>query len=302
MEYFDSGVQSPVTYYAKTFGSSGTFGYEDMLNPTLTGHVQVPIIVTPSLGGTGTPFTVQWATAPVGSDFVWNVGIMRPGATKWVNWQTATSATQATFLPDAGIGTYSFRAQLQQLSTGDKSGFSPAGTITVAVLVLDSGFSPKTATIGQGSIVTWSLPSSDTQFHNVTDSSGMGLFGSGNMPPGSTYAFTFVGAGSYAISDTVSARKSTIAIPPLASPATGGTGTTFNITWASAAPPAGYVFDVQIRRPGAGWGTWMLGQTALSASFTPDAGTGVYSFRARLRNSGNGAASQYSPAASITVS
>ena len=39
-----------------------------------------------------------------------------------------------------------------------------------------------------------------------------------------------------------------------------------------------------------------------SATFVPDVGVGTYLFQARLRNSGNGAASGYSPAASIVVS
>jgi hypothetical protein len=41
--------------------------------------------------------------------------------------------------------------------------------------------------------------------------------------------------------------------------------------------------------------------TTTSASFVPGAGPGTYSFRARLRNTANGAASEYSTARSITV-
>ena len=82
----------------------------------------------------------------------------------------------------------------------------------------------------------------------------------------------------------------------------GTTATTFTVTWAAATPPTGYVFDVQIRRPGAAFVGWKTGVTSRTASFTPDAGTGTYSFRARLRNIANGATSNYSGAKSISVS
>jgi hypothetical protein len=63
-------------------------------------------------------------------------------------------------------------------------------------------------------------------------------------------------------------------------------------TWASAAPPAGYVFDVQIARPGDPFVDWKMGVTITSSSFTPDDGVGSYSFRARLRKPATGEGSQ----------
>jgi ELWxxDGT repeat protein len=46
---------------------------------------------------------------------------------------------------------------------------------------------------------------------------------------------------------------------------------------------------------------WRTNQTAIQSTFVPDAGTGKYSFRARYRIVSSGAASRYSPAASIMV-
>jgi hypothetical protein len=86
------------------------------------------------------------------------------------------------------------------------------------------------------------------------------------------------------------------------SPTKGGTTTNFTVTWASATAPTGYVYDVQIQRPGGGLVNWQTGVTAKNASFVPDAGVGVYAFRARLRKTSNGKASGYSAAKKITVS
>ena len=68
-------------------------------------------------------------------------------------------------------------------------------------------------------------------------------------------------------------------------PAAGGTGVVRTVTWAVEDPAAGYVFDIQIKRPGIpGWTNWRTGVTTLSDAFTPDAGNGTYKFKARLRN------------------
>jgi hypothetical protein len=92
-------------------------------------------------------------------------------------------------------------------------------------------------------------------------------------------------------------------VPLLVSPASGSTSTAFTVTWASAPPPAGYAQDIQVEYPGTTtWVNWRTAQAGTSAPFTPDHGTGTYSFRARLRNTNNGKASSYSAAAPISVS
>jgi len=110
-------------------------------------------------------------------------------------------------------------------------------------------------------------------------------------------------AGNYHYEDAaLGSTTDHVKVPVTAAPASGGVSTSFTVTWAAGPPPSGFVDDVQIERPGSGtWVTWQAGVTAPSATFTPDAGTGTYEFRARLRNAGNGFASGYSDATTITV-
>ena len=169
------------------------------------------------------------------------------------------------------------------------------------VAVSDTGFSPSTTTAKRGDVVEFDF--AGTTVHTANDNSGMLLWGSGYFPPGGSYGFQFTAAGTYGVVDVKTGLTGTILVGVMADPLSGGVTTTFTITWASAAAPPGYVFDVQIKRPNAITFTdWKTNQTALSATFVPDSGTGTYSFRSRLRNTTNKKASGYSPPTPITVS
>jgi plastocyanin len=171
------------------------------------------------------------------------------------------------------------------------------------VQLLDSGFTPDSSAVGQASTVEWSLPSTNSMSHDVTDGSGMGLFASGPRTPGSSFTFTLNAAGVYPVIDSVTGHTSTVRVPVTVWPRTGPRSNRFTIRWARGSVPAGYVFDVQIRRPGTKrFVKWKYGTSALFAYFTPDHGAGEYAFRARLRNAVNGKASLYSWATRIFVS
>jgi Tol biopolymer transport system component len=176
-------------------------------------------------------------------------------------------------------------------------------TVCAVVSVSDFLFNPATSRPKQGCAVLWDF--SGPSDHTATDSTGMGLFDSGTRSTGQFYVFKFVAAGSYPYFCTIHPTMTgTIKVPVTAAPTTGNLTTIFTITWASAAPPSGYKFDVQIFRPGAtDWADWKPNTTRRSSTFVADSGTGVYSFQARLRNAnpGNGFASDYSAAVSITV-
>ena len=171
----------------------------------------------------------------------------------------------------------------------------------VPVRVTDAGFSPQIASAAQGQTVLWTV-NGGTSSHQISDSSGMGLFGSGTLTNGQSYSFGFVGAGNYLYADALHPTLTgTIKVPMFSVPTSGGVTTTFTLTWASSPPPAGFVYDVQIKRPASGWTTWRMGQTVTSSTWVPDGGTGAYQFRARIKKSVGGKFSRWSAPISVAV-
>ncbi len=173
-----------------------------------------------------------------------------------------------------------------------------AATVSVA----DFAFTPATVTIQEGQMAEWIFKGPSN--HTVTDRTGMGLFDSGITAPGSApFTVTFPSAGIYPyLCHLHSAMRGKVQVPIQVSPATGGVATQFTITWSSAGAPAGFVFDIQIKRPGASsFVDWKLSRTRRRTVFTADAGAGRYSFRARLRKLSDGTHSAYSPARHVSV-
>jgi hypothetical protein len=171
------------------------------------------------------------------------------------------------------------------------------------VQVQDAGYVPTPATAGMGATVYWSVPASDTAGHSITDGNGTGLGNSGVLAPGSSFSFQFNAAANYTVTDTATGHVGRVVVPMSAQPASGTTTTTFTLQWATAGPPAGDVYDIQIERPGASaFSTWRSAQTTTGASFTPDGGAGTYAFRARLRRLSPKGQTSYSPASRIAVS
>jgi hypothetical protein len=85
-------------------------------------------------------------------------------------------------------------------------------------------------------------------------------------------------------------------------PGSGTTTTAFTLTFAATSATAGYAYDLQVKRPRAtAYADLAAGTAAPSAGFAPDSGVGTYSFRARLRNTSNGASSGWSSTKTITI-
>jgi streptogramin lyase/outer membrane protein assembly factor BamB len=168
-----------------------------------------------------------------------------------------------------------------------------AATNRSYVLARSDGFVGGTLSAPSGRVVLWSFMGSTAQ--NVTDSTGMGLFASGSRSPVGYYSFVFNAAGTYPYTDTLHpAVTATISVPMTAAP--GPTAGTYTLTWASAAPATNFVFDVQMKAPGATtWTALVSGTTATAQTFTPSAGSGTYQFQARLRSTANGHMSNWSP-------
>jgi hypothetical protein len=168
------------------------------------------------------------------------------------------------------------------------------------VEVGDSTFDPTTVAIPRGGTVVFDYVGG--QHHTATDSSGLDLYDSGVVDGGdpSTW-FSFSGAGVYHFTCTLHPwMGGRIEVPVRVAPSSGGLNRRFAITWASAAPATGLVYDVQIRRPGGDWKAWRDGVLGISETFRPDKGAGMYRFRARLRNDA-GETSLWSLEAAIRV-
>jgi hypothetical protein len=165
-------------------------------------------------------------------------------------------------------------------------------------VVDNAGFAPVDHVTIQGSTVAWRVGWDAQEWHSITDRSGLALFDSGLRKPGSMYRHPFMGAGTYVATDVATGSSGTVSLPVLATPAHGGQSTRFVITAAIQDAPTGYVFATQILRPHDVWRGWRTGP---SNAFVPDAGPGVYVFRSRLERKSNGAASGWSPEASIGV-
>lgn len=177
-----------------------------------------------------------------------------------------------------------------------------ASAATANVSIYDDYFSPKAVKVSLGSTVTWT---NQGDSHTVTSSKPLGLWDSGNKDFGQVFSRVFTAAGKYSyLCKYHSGMVGTVTVPMKASPASGVVGTTFTITAASVNATAPWVYDIQIKRPGAlAFTNWKAGITAKSAAFaTAGLPTGTYQFKARLRNPVTGKTTDYSPVKSITVS
>lgn len=129
---FDSGPKRIVSFFSYTFTAAGTYAYRDPMNAALAGKISVPLLATPTSGTASVAFTLTWATAAPTGARVFDVQVKRPGATAYTSWRTATTNTSGTFTPDAGAGTYSFRARVRDSVTGAASGYSAGKSVSVS--------------------------------------------------------------------------------------------------------------------------------------------------------------------------
>jgi plastocyanin len=158
----------------------------------------------------------------------------------------------------------------------------------------DNTFAPKGVVLTPGDRVRWNAPGSNQQIHTVTDTTGMNLY-NGFLPPGTSFTFQFKAAGQYAYKSTRQndpGMTGTVTVRPVVQPVAGTSGTRFTLAWACSTAPAGFVYDVQLKRPSGSWQTFAQGTTERLMSFVVNR-TGPYGVRARLRKLSNNKASGY---------
>jgi uncharacterized repeat protein (TIGR01451 family) len=204
--------------------------------------------------------------------------------------------TFTTLIP----GTVTSGATAQSAQAGPVSDSHPA-TVTAApnttyVTVNDSSIAGSNQPLGNS--VQFVIEGSTA--HSIADNSGLGLFSSGPLNPPAAYDFTYVASGSYSVIDSTTGHTASINVVP-DSPSTGSVNVPFTVTWATVAPPNGFVEDIQVQKPGTTtWVAWTSGSTGVSGSYTPTQ-TGTYKFRARYKKTG-GSATAYSTGTSTKVS
>jgi plastocyanin len=132
VDLFDSGSIAPGASWQYTFVAASVYKYSSRVNGGFTGKVKVPMVLQPESGNVGTAYTVTWASAPPPAGLVYDVQIQRPGSSVWEFWKKDAASTSATFVPDAGTGTYWFRAHVRNPATGFGTAYSSKKSITVS--------------------------------------------------------------------------------------------------------------------------------------------------------------------------
>jgi uncharacterized repeat protein (TIGR01451 family) len=288
------GQSAPATVQA-----DGSVAYTvTVTNPSTTvAQTNVGLTDTPpaaAILGTVTPSAGSCSTA---ATITCSLGTLAPGASDTV------TVNATPILPPSAVNAAS--ATSDQVTTPVTK--SQSVTVTPApgtsyASVSNSGFGAPAPAVSMGSVLQWSFVGPGS--HSATDSTGMGLFpDTGPITPVAFAQMTFQAAGVYDFTDTVGGFTTKVKVPMTATPATGSVSTPFTLRWAAAAPPSGYVEDVQVIYPGTtAWVSLAKATTATSMTFTPTKGTGKYQFRARFHNAGNNAASAFSATSAITVS
>jgi plastocyanin len=158
-------------------------------------------------------------------------------------------------------------------------------------------FSPKLAKAKLGDSVQWQNTSTATPHTATNDTTDPWTFDTGILSGGATsasFAFTAAGTFTYHCNIHPTIMMGSIGVPMKVSPASGSVGSPFKIQWATTAPPAGLVFDVQKKDPGGTFQPWQTGVTVPFMRFTPTV-AGTYQFRADVRNASSGVTSGFSP-------
>ncbi|MFL5768128.1 MAG: DUF11 domain-containing protein [Actinomycetota bacterium] len=170
----------------------------------------------------------------------------------------------------------------------------------------DTGFTPTFHNVALGETVQWDVYGDPTDPpHDITDSHGLHLFDSGPLSPVGYFRYTFtLSAEVRTMDDPVSYPDNfgKLVVPVQVTPTSGTQTDTYTVTWATAPLPAGYVEDLQIKRPAdTRWQQWFHGTSLLNDNFVPDAGPGTYQFRDRVRRSSTRAHSRFGPPVTIDV-
>jgi len=180
------------------------------------------------------------------------------------------------------------------------SGFHSAIDRICPVAVNDREFTPEHSSVALGEVAAWKIVSAQVPV-SIRDTTG--LIRSGFTGAGGSFTYGFTASGTYRIHASEGAVASPAAAPATiaVSPGISAAGQAqAAVRWALSAAAPQFVFDVQIRRPGAArFVNWKTGTRLAAATFTADRGAGTYAFRALVRRADGAGATGYSPSVGI---
>jgi plastocyanin len=188
-----------------------------------------------------------------------------------MRWLTRSIPVLLLLVPASGAGPAVAGGPMVRVSAYDVGGFNL--------------FSPATLDLPRGGTVVWDFDGPST--HTATDGTGMGLYDSDLvLGGGPSFEASFTAAGRYAVVCTLHEDMGgTVRVPTGVARSATTVGDAVTVRWAATTAAAGFVHDVQIRRPGQAWTPWRTGVVARTGTFVP-ARAGTFRFRARLRAPG----------------
>jgi plastocyanin len=175
---------------------------------------------------------------------------------------------------------------------------------TKNVTIANFSFTPKVTKGRIGDTVKWTNSAPGTPHTSTHDAGDPLVWDSGVISPGGgTFSFAFKIAGSFGYHCNIHPfMMGSVQVRPRAFPATGSRGTIFTITVATIPASGNLVYDVQIKVPGGRFVKFVFGNKTGKVRFNSKGhALGQYRFRARLRDTGNGHVSGFSPPVTITV-
>ncbi len=184
---------------------------------------------------------------------------------------------------------------------------------TTNVTMTNFVFTPNGAKIKLGGTVHWENQTTATSHTSTSDTTNVnGTAGahwrnSGTVAPGGTFDWVFTAAGTFTYHCNFHQSLGmigTVTVADKISPTSGVAGTKFAIKIATITAPAGFKYDVQIKKPGApGFVDFKTGITAAKVTFdSTGMATGTYQFRSRLTTTiAPVGSSEWSPPKSLMV-
>jgi hypothetical protein len=149
-----------------------------------------------------------------------------------------------------------------------------------------------------GAQTFWSVPATGAGPRHELVAPGM--FDSGPLRPGGSFAEDLFAAATYQVRDTATGATETMRVPAAVTPASGVTSTVFTVTCASLQAPAGYAYRLLVERPGSPGYTLLTTTSQPATTFLPFHGTGAYRFECQVQTPAG--VTPASPPAAVSVS